>query len=63
VQWAGKACLVDRPEYGLVKGQMGVILEEFQKPTHAYQVEFVAEDGSTIAEFAVAPDQIEPWNA
>lgn len=52
---------VDLPEHGLVKGQKSVVLMTFSEPSTAYEVEFVADDGSTITEMAFRPDQIEPW--
>ena len=42
---------------GVGFGAIGVVIEDYGD---AYEVEFSREDGSTIAWFAVRPDEIEP---
>lgn len=37
------------PEYGLVSGQVGVVVHVFSRPDTAYEVEFCNHDGETIA--------------
>jgi hypothetical protein len=39
----------DLPEKNLSKGARGAIVFVFSEPRLAYEVEFVAEDGSTVA--------------
>jgi hypothetical protein len=50
----------DLPEKNLSKGARGTIVFVFSKPRLAYEVEFVANDGSTIAELALEPGVIRP---
>jgi Domain of unknown function (DUF4926) len=50
--------LKDVPERNLSKGAQGTVVFIFSEPRPAYEVEFVAEDGSTIAELALEPDAI-----
>src|ERR1700730_3140068 len=47
--------LKDVPERNLSKGARGTVVFVFSEPRPAYEVEFVAENGSTIAEFALEP--------
>jgi hypothetical protein len=42
---------------GVGFGAIGVVIEDYGD---AYEVEFSREDGTTIAWFAVGPDEIEP---
>jgi Domain of unknown function (DUF4926) len=49
------ALLSDLPEYGLVRGQVGTVVELLDG---AYEVEFSDDDGRTYAELAVAPHQL-----
>lgn len=49
------ALLADLPEHGLVRGQVGTVVELLDG---AYEVEFCDDDGRTYAELAVAPDQL-----
>lgn len=53
------ALTVDLPEHGLGRGNIGTIVEVFDEPRRAYEVEFVDEDGYTIALVALGPGQIE----
>jgi Domain of unknown function (DUF4926) len=50
--------LRDVPERNLSKGAQGTVVFVFSKPRAAYEVEFVAEDGSTVAELALESDAI-----
>lgn len=46
------ALLIDAPEHGLRRGDVGTVLEVFAENKHhpaGYLIEFVAEDGSTIS--------------
>ncbi|MEW9898393.1 DUF4926 domain-containing protein [Chitinivorax sp. PXF-14] len=45
------------PSESLAKGAIGVIVEEFSEPEEAYEVEFCDEDGVTIAQIALRPNQ------
>lgn len=47
------------PEHGLERGDVGTIVEVFDEPRRAYEVEFVDDDGYTIALVALRPDQLE----
>jgi hypothetical protein len=53
---------VDIPESKLLKGTIGVVLIEFSDPMQAYEVEFANENGETLAQIAVLPEQIEHVN-
>jgi hypothetical protein len=49
----------DLPEYGLKKGESGVVVVVFDKPDEAYMLEFVDESGtSSRFAYAVKPNQI-----
>jgi hypothetical protein len=50
---------IDLPEENLQKGMRGVIVTVFDDPELAYEVEFCADNGETIAEVALKPDQFE----
>ncbi len=53
------ALLTDRPEDGLVRGQVGTVVEDWGDGT--YEVEFVSDaDGSTFALATIPGDQIVP---
>ena len=45
---------------GVAAGAIGVILDVYED---AYEVEFSRADGTTIAWFAVAQDEVEPYAA
>jgi hypothetical protein len=52
------------PEHGLSGGEIGTIVEEFDAPDEAYEVEFADDYGETIAMFSLTPAQFEvvvPW--
>ena len=51
--------LQDLPEYGLNKGEIGVVVEVFDTPSEAYDLEFVEESGrSSKFAYSVRPTQI-----
>ena len=50
------ALLQDRPEEGLVRGQVGTIVE--QLGSHTFEVEFSDEEGRTYAQTAIPYDQL-----
>lgn len=51
--------LEDLPEYDLKKGEIGVVVEVFDTPSEAYDLEFVDESGrSSRFGYSVRPDQI-----
>lgn len=50
------ALLVDVPEHGLVRGQVGTAVERFDDG--AYEVEFSDDEGRTYAELALATDSL-----
>ena len=46
------------PELGLVKGQKGVILDVYNSPSLAYEVEFCDKEGKTLLCLALSPEQL-----
>ena len=50
------------PEVGLAKGVTGTIVECFETPVEAYEVEFLDEAGELLAELAVDPSEISRLN-
>ncbi len=50
--------LVDAPEAGLSKGDLGAIVLDFDTPAVAYETEFCDSEGRTIAQSALRQDQI-----
>ena len=48
---------VDLPEEGLSAGDTGTIIDVYST---GYEVEFVADDGRTLALTALRPDQVRP---
>lgn len=50
----------DVPEDGLRAGAVGVVVEVFDQPYVAYEVEFVDDKGRTIAQRALRPSEIRP---
>jgi Domain of unknown function (DUF4926) len=57
--------LEDFPEYGVKKGEIGVVVEVFDNPDEAYDLEFVDESGtSSRFAYSVKPSQIKTvWEA
>jgi hypothetical protein len=49
----------DYPERGLVAGDVGAVVHIYS-PGRAYEVEFVAADGRTLALMTLKPDDLEP---
>ncbi|MGH2355358.1 MAG: DUF4926 domain-containing protein [Chloroflexota bacterium] len=49
----------DIPDDGLQQGNVGTIVEIFEYPDLAYEVEFTDECGRTTAQVALLPHQIE----
>jgi hypothetical protein len=54
---------VDLPEDGLQAGAIGTVVEIFDVPQRAYEIEFADDSGTTIAQLALEPGQIEPASA
>lgn len=50
--------VVDMPDRGLRVGALGTIVDVYEDPRLAYEVEFDDGAGYTIAIFAVEPDQV-----
>ncbi len=50
----------DMPEIGLARGTRAAVVQVFEEPDEAYEIEVVDESGDTRAELAVSPDQIRP---
>ena len=46
------------PEYRVLAGDLGAVVEVYTAPLLAYEVEFVNPDGSTRALLTLAPSQI-----
>lgn len=49
---------VARPDQGLRAGAIGTVLERFDAPSVAYEVEFVGEDGRSIVQLTLTQDQL-----
>jgi hypothetical protein len=50
------ALTVDRPEKGLIRGQVGAVVEVLSRG--AYEVEFLDDDGHTYAQEALPAEQL-----
>ena len=50
------ALTVDRPEHGLVRGQVGTVVETLAP--HVYEVEFPDDSGRTYAQLALPADEL-----
>lgn len=48
----------ERPDDGLAVGATGTIVEVFERPEPAYEVEFLDAEGHFLAEIAVAPEDL-----
>ena len=46
------------PEYRVLAGDLGAVVEVYTAPSLAYEVEFVNPDGSTRALLTLAPSQV-----
>lgn len=51
--------LRDIPLRNLKRGMTGTIVEVFDKPNRAYEVEFSDNNGVTVAQLALQPSEIE----
>ncbi|MCL2358064.1 MAG: DUF4926 domain-containing protein, partial [Defluviitaleaceae bacterium] len=51
--------LINFPEHNVSSGEIGAVVVCFTTPNEAYEVEFVNNDGSTRAMFAILPEYIE----
>jgi hypothetical protein len=49
---------VNVPDQHVLAGDLGAIVEIYDRPHLAYEVEFVNPDGSTRALLTLAPDQV-----
>lgn len=49
----------DRPDDGLRAGALGTVVDVFDTPRRAFEVEFVDDDGATIAILTLAADEVE----
>ncbi|MFN4185535.1 MAG: DUF4926 domain-containing protein [Hyphomonas sp.] len=46
-------------DHGLTAGATGVIVEIFDRPPEAYEVEFCDRNGATVAQLTLSPEQFE----
>lgn len=46
------------PEYKVLAGDLGAVVEVYTAPSLAYEVEFINPDGSTRALLTLAPSQV-----
>lgn len=49
---------VDMPEENLYRGMQGVVIDVYERPEKAYEVEFCDTEGRTISQVALLPEQI-----
>ncbi|WP_081049488.1 DUF4926 domain-containing protein [Pantoea stewartii] len=49
---------VDIPEEKLLRGMQGVVIDIYETPEKAYEVEFCDDEGKTISQLALLPDQV-----
>lgn len=52
--------LADHPEEGVGRGSVGTIVHVFDQPRRAHEVEFVDDDGDSVATLTLRPEQIKP---
>lgn len=50
----------DRPDLGLTAGAQGTIVDVYEEPTSAFEVEFNNAEGEMLALAALEPNQIRP---
>lgn len=55
--------LRDIPEEGLLSGRIGTVVESFDSPRPAYQVEFIDPAGRTLKQAALAEEDLEALGA
>jgi hypothetical protein len=53
----------DLPDEGLAAGAVGTVVHIFRTPSTAYEVEFVDEEGETLAMATLAEDALEPFGS
>ena len=53
---------LDFPEYEIERGEIGTVVVVFKHPKEAYEVEFVNDDGTTKAMFAIFSEDLEEYN-
>ena len=51
--------LVDRPDDGVMSGELGAVLCVFDIPNEAYEVEFAGENGTPRAQLTLLPSEVE----
>ena len=51
--------IVDLPDENLFAGMIGTVIHIFNHPNLAYEIEFCDEDGVTVSQVALTPEQIE----
>lgn len=49
----------DMPDKGLAKGMVGTVIDVYNSPLLAYEVEFCDQQGRTIVALALAPEQLQ----
>ena len=50
----------DQPEYEVLAGDLGTIVEVYESPALAYEIEFVNPNGTTRALLTLSPAQVRP---
>ncbi len=55
--------MTDLSDADVLAGDVGAIVEVYEQPTLAYEVEFVNPDGSTRALLTLKPNQVRPLQA
>jgi hypothetical protein len=50
----------DVPEQGVTKGMVGAVVEVFELPQAAFEVEFVDAEGRTVIQATLAEGDLEP---
>ena len=50
----------DVPEQGVTKGMIGAVVEVFERPELAFEVEFVDGDGRTLLQATLKEGDLEP---
>lgn len=49
----------DAPEQGVAKGMVGAVLQVFEFPERAYEVEFVDSEGRTVIQATLTEEDLE----
>ena len=50
---------VDRPDWGLARGSTGIVVDVYDRPRRAYEVEFLAPDGRTLGVWTAEAEEVE----